>query len=152
MVHVVRSITVGRPLDAVVAYLADFSNAVEWDPGTRVCERADPGPVYEGAHWHNVSEIRGHRTELTYRLARMEPDRLTFVGCNETATSTDDLTFEARGGGTRVVYDARVRFNGLAKLADAFLRREFDRLGDAVVRTMPAAVEAAIPLDGAPRG
>ncbi|GAA3757223.1 SRPBCC family protein [Streptomyces tremellae] len=145
MVHVVRTMAVRRPLAAVVAYLADFSHAVDWDPGTRSCERADPGPVYEGAHWRNVSQFRGRRTELTYRLARMDQDRLTFVGCNDTATSTDDLSFAERDGSTLVAYDATVRFNGLARLADPFLRREFERLGDEVVRTLPAAVEAALP-------
>jgi hypothetical protein len=150
MVHVVRFITVDRPLCDVVAYLADFSNAVDWDPGTRECVRADHGPVYEGAHWLNVSEFWGHRTKLAYRLARMEDHRLTFVGSNDTATSTDDLTFEDQGGVTHLVYDATIRFNGLAKLAGPLLRREFERLGDVLARSLPAAAEAAIPLDTRP--
>jgi hypothetical protein len=33
-------------------------------------------------------------------------------------------------------------FNGFAKLADPFLRREFERLGDAVVDSMTAKVNA----------
>ncbi|MCF3961155.1 SRPBCC family protein [Streptomyces fuscigenes] len=144
MVHVVRSMTVDRPLDAVVAYLADFSHATEWDPGTRECTRQDQGPVEVGAVWHNVSELRGRRTSLTYRLTRMEADRLTFVGTNDTATSTDDLTFEYQGTTTLVVYHATVTFNGLAKLADPFMRRVFERLGDELVRSLPAAVEARV--------
>jgi carbon monoxide dehydrogenase subunit G len=152
MVHVVRSMTVDRPLGLVVAYLADFSNAVDWDPGTLECVRADHGPAYEGAHWHNISEFRGRRTALTYRLARMAADRLTFVGCNDTATATDDLAFEARGESTLVVYDITIKLNGLAKLADPVLRREVERMGDAVTRSLPAAVEAAVPADVTPGG
>ncbi|WP_327237820.1 SRPBCC family protein [Streptomyces sp. NBC_01317] len=144
MVHVVRSMTVNRPLGPVVAYLADFSNALEWDPGTRECTRQDHGPLQVGSLWHNVSELRGRRTSLTYRLTRMDSDRLTFVGSNDTATSTDDLTFKDHGAATLVVYEATVTFNGLAKLADPFMRRVFEGLGDELVHSLPAAVEARV--------
>lgn len=59
MVHVERQVTVRRPLAEVVRYLADFSHAVDWDPGTQECDRIDSGPPVEGAQWHNVSEFRG---------------------------------------------------------------------------------------------
>ena len=39
MVHIVREFEVPCPQDAAVAYLADFANAVEWDPGTVSCVR-----------------------------------------------------------------------------------------------------------------
>ncbi|MFD3651345.1 SRPBCC family protein [Streptomyces cyaneofuscatus] len=146
MVDVRRSFTVACPLDRVVAYLADFSRAKEWDPGTQECDRTDGpagAPVVQGATWHNVSEFRGRRTELTYRLDVKEPDRLVFVGTNKTADSTDDLTFRAEGeGATRITYHAHIRFKGVARLADPFLRREFERLGDEITRTIPRAVLA----------
>lgn len=142
MVDVSRSFTVEYPMAMVVDYLSDFSRAEEWDPGTQECTRIDSGPLAEGATWHNVSEIRGRRTELTYRLDRKEDDRLVFVGTNKTATSTDDLTFRPDGGGTRITYHAIVKFNGLARLADPIMRREFERLGDEVTRTMPEAITA----------
>lgn len=142
MVEVRRSFTVRLPVDAVVEYLTDFSRAVEWDPGTRECVRTDAstGPVTTGSTWHNVSEFRGRRTELTYRLARKEPGRLVFSGSNKTVESTDDLSFEADGGGTRITYLATIRFKGLARLADPFLRREFERLGDEITESMPKAI------------
>lgn len=144
MVDVRRSFTVARPLDQVVAYLADFSRAKEWDPGTRECDRADlpaDAPVRAGATWHNVSEFRGRRTELTYRLDVKERDRLVFVGTNKTAVSTDDLTFRAEGeDSTRITYHAHIRFKGVARLADPFLRGEFERLGDEITQTMPRAI------------
>lgn len=62
VVDVRRSFTVACPLDRVVAYLADFSRAKEWDPGTQECDRTDGpagAPVVQGATWHNVSEFRG---------------------------------------------------------------------------------------------
>ena len=34
-----RSVTVGQPVDRVFAYLSDFTNTTEWDPGTVRTER-----------------------------------------------------------------------------------------------------------------
>ncbi|MFI9389444.1 SRPBCC family protein [Streptomyces bauhiniae] len=146
MVHVRRSFTVPRPLPAVIDYLADFANAVDWDPGTRECDRTDgSGTPTVGATWHNVSEVRGRSTELEYRLDHRAEDRLTFVGTNKTATTTDDITFRPTPGGTEITYDADIRFHGLARLADPFLHGEFERLGDEITHTMPEAIESAVP-------
>ncbi|AJE85446.1 Polyketide cyclase/dehydrase [Streptomyces albus] len=145
MVHVERVITLDRPLARVVAYLSDFSHAVEWDPGTQECERSGSGPLTVGAEWDNTSVFRGRTTQLRYRLDRLEENRLTFTGENKTAHSTDDMTFTAEGEGTVLTYRATIRFKGLARLADPFLRREFERLGDEVSRTLPAAVYDALP-------
>ncbi|MEV6192061.1 SRPBCC family protein [Streptomyces sp. NPDC051920] len=143
MVEVERTLTLHHPLPAVVAYLADFSHAQDWDPGTVTCSPVRAGaPIAEGAEWVNVSMFRGRRTELRYRLARLEDRRLTFVGRNRTATSTDDLTFREENGATLLTYRARIEFHGLARLASPFLRGEFERLGDEVVHLMPRAVDS----------
>lgn len=145
MIHVERVMTVPVPLAEVVAYLCDFAHAVDWDPGTVECTRAEGEegrPVESGARWHNVSEFRGRRTELTYRLDRFEPDRLVFQGHNKTASTTDDLSFSPAedGGTTRVAYHATIGFKGVAALASPFLRKEFEKLGDEITRTLPDAV------------
>jgi carbon monoxide dehydrogenase subunit G len=142
MVDVSRSLTVPVPLPSVVDYLKDFAHAESWDPGTISCTQSTPGPVAVGTEWRNVSEFRGKETTLTYRLATLEPKRLIFVGTNKTATSTDTLTFTDVDGGTSVTYQAHVVFNGLAKLADPFMKKEFDRLGDELIGTMTRALEA----------
>ena len=143
MVEVERTLTLHHPLPDVVAYLADFSHAQEWDPGTVSCRPARAGaPVTKGAEWLNVSMFRGRRTELRYRLVRLEDLRLTFVGRNRTATSTDDLTFREENGATLLAYRARIDFHGLARLASPFLHGEFERLGDEVVQRMPQAVDS----------
>jgi carbon monoxide dehydrogenase subunit G len=141
MVDVSRTLTVRTPLPAVVDYLKDFAHAEEWDPGTVSCVQTTDGPVGIGTEWRNVSQFRGKETTLTYRLDRAEDRRLVFVGTNKTATSTDDITFAGVDEGTTITYHAHVVFHGLAKLADPFMKKEFDRLGDELIHTMKAAVE-----------
>ncbi|WP_328455983.1 MULTISPECIES: SRPBCC family protein [unclassified Amycolatopsis] len=141
MVQVERTVTVATPVEQVAAYLADFAHTEEWDPGTVRCTRTDAGPVAVGARWHNVSEFRGKETELDYRLTRLDPDHVTFVGENKTATSTDDFTLTSGPDGTTVHYQATIVFHGVAKLASPLLKREFEHLGDDVVPALTAALE-----------
>jgi carbon monoxide dehydrogenase subunit G len=133
MVQVERTVTVRTPVELVAEYLADFAHTEDWDPGTVTCTRTDAGPLEVGARWHNVSEFRGKKTELDYRLTRRDPGRVTFVGENKTATSTDDFTLTSGPDGTEVRYQATIVFHGLAKLASPLVKREFERLGDDVV-------------------
>jgi carbon monoxide dehydrogenase subunit G len=144
MVEVERTFTVERSPADTFAYLADFSNAEAWDPGTVTCRRLDDGPLGVGSSFANVSEFRGRRTELAYRIIRHEPmSRLTFEGVNKTVTSTDDMRFEPAGGGTRITYHAQLRFKGLARLAGPFLKRGFEKLADETEGQMRTTLERA---------
>jgi len=142
VVNVTRTFVVDRPVDVVVDYLKDFSRAEEWDPGTTSCERNDSGPVIEGSNWHNVSMFRGRETELTYTLTRLESNRLTFVGKNKTATSTDDISMQPQGTGTSISYSADIRLNGLAKLGEPFLGSELKKLGDQTEQQLTRVINA----------
>lgn len=130
MPKVERTVTVAAPMAAVVEYLKDFGHAEEWDPGTQSCTRQDSGPIVEGSRWRNVSKFAGRKTELAYTLRVAEPTRLTFIGENKTATSIDDMTFTELAGGTRLTYQADIRFHGLAKLAGPLFGPTFKQLGD----------------------
>ncbi|MFB7380160.1 SRPBCC family protein [Kitasatospora purpeofusca] len=140
MVRVLRTVTLDRAADEVLRYLADFGNTEQWDPGTVRCDRLDGGPVAEGSTWRNISRFRGRETELLYRLERLAPDRLVFVGRNRTLTATDDITVLAAGAGAVLTYRAELRFNGLARLAAPLLRREFELLADAVAARLPVVL------------
>lgn len=142
MIDVTRTFTISQPMDVVVGYLRDFAHAQAWDPGTKSCVQETEGPVVVGTTWHNVSEIKGRETELTYTLQRSDPDHLTFEGKNKSATSTDDLTFVPQGDATTVTYHATIDFHGIASLAGPFLKGEFEELGDRTAAQMTSVVNA----------
>jgi len=132
MVEVTRTFDVERPHEDVRDYLRDFAHAQQWDPSTVSCTRIDSGPLAVGARWHHVSRVMGTETELTYKLTRSEAGRLTFVGTNDTATSTDDITIAAAQvpGSTTITYHASIDFHGIAKLAAPVAKVFFEKLGD----------------------
>jgi len=149
MVHVTRTFTVDRPVAAVVAYLADFGNAEQWDPGTVSCVRTDSGPVQVGATWRNVSKVLGATSELDYRLDRLDPGHIVLVGrhVKGTADSVDDITVRpdpADAGRSEVTYEATITFHGLAKVAAPVMKLEFAKLGNQTVDGIRTAV-AALP-------
>ena len=151
MVHVTRTFTVDRPVAAVVAYLADFGNAEQWDPGTVSCVRTDSGPVQVGATWRNVSKVLGATSELDYRLDRLDPGHIVLVGrhVKGTADSVDDITVRpdaADPGRSEVTYEATITFHGLAKLAAPVMQLEFQKLGNQTVDGIRRAV-STLPAD-----
>jgi carbon monoxide dehydrogenase subunit G len=125
-----RTFTVNQPPTVVQEYLQDFGRATEWDPGTESCTRTDSGPIAVGATWHNVSKIAGRTTELEYRLDRLDPGHIVFIGTNKTATSTDDITLSPVGAGTEINYRSHIEFHGLAKVAGPLMDPILERLGN----------------------
>jgi hypothetical protein len=131
MTTVSRTFDVRPAPDLVVAYLKDFGNAVDWDPGTESCTRIDSGPVEVGASWHNTSKIGGITTELIYTLERLTDDTIVLVGRNDTATSTDTITVlpNPDGAGSRITYEAVIELSGAAKIADPIMKIVFEKIG-----------------------
>jgi carbon monoxide dehydrogenase subunit G len=134
--HVERTLTVPRPVEAVFDYLADFTHTDEWDPGT-VETRRTSGDGGVGTTYANVSEFLGRRAELEYTTVTLErPARLEFRGRNSTATATDSMTFSraADGTATEVHYRADFDFGLVLNLvAPLVLRRRIERLADDTV-------------------
>ena len=146
MPTVSRTFRVDPAPAAVIGYLADFSHAEQWDPGTVSCTRSDPGPVEVGASWDNVSKVAGVKTELTYTLRRLTGDTLVFVGQNKGATSTDTITVLPDGAGSSITYRADLEMHGAAALLAPAMKLIFEKVaGDTerqltrVLNALPAA-------------
>ena len=78
--HVERTFTVSLPIEATFAYLSDFENTEEWDPGT-VSTKRTGGDGGVGTTYKNTSEFMGRKTDLTY----------------ETITYDKPTSFQCRG-------------------------------------------------------
>lgn len=131
MTAVSRTFDVLPAPSTVLDYLKDFGHAEEWDPGTQSCTRNDDGPIAVGSNWHNVSQISGVSTELTYTLEKLTNDTVVVVGRNETATATDTITVlpNPEGSGSRITYDALIEMSGAGKLAAPAVKVVFEKIG-----------------------
>ncbi len=130
MSTVCRTFNVAPSPDTVIPYLADFTHAEQWDPGTVRCIREDEGPVKVGSSWHNTSKIAGISTDLTYVLEELTETRIVLVGRNDTATSTETIDVLPAGTGSRITYTNELEFKGAAKLAAPLGKIVFEKLGN----------------------
>lgn len=112
-----RTFTTTAPPEAVFDYLADFTNAEEWDPGTVSCERVS-GDGGVGTVYRNVSSFLGRTTEITYTTVESErPTRIHLIGRNDQFEGHDVLGIRASGTGSEVTYTAEFAFSGAARFA-----------------------------------
>jgi uncharacterized protein YndB with AHSA1/START domain len=139
---ITRTVTVDRPVDQVFRYLSDFTTTTEWDPGTVRTTRQD-GDGGVGTRYHNVSTFLGRRTELTYVVQELAPNRtFRLRGENKTVVAHDVMTFASTpSGGTTVAYVADFELKGLARLATPLLGPAFRRLGDEAEVGLRTALE-----------
>lgn|SRR5690349_16623843 len=136
MPSVSRTFPVRPPPSQIVDYLKDFGNAEEWDPGTRECTRTDSGPIREGAAWHNVSNIFGVTTELTYTLDKLGAGELVFVGKNKSATSTEIINVKPGNTGSVITYRNDLAMHGLATLLSPVMKLAFEKLANDTEKQM----------------
>jgi carbon monoxide dehydrogenase subunit G len=141
VVSVQRTVDVARSPQDVAAYLADFANAVDWDPGTVSCTRVDDGPVAVGAQWRNVSRFLGRTVELDYRLITWTDDHVVLEGRNGEALSRDDIVIAPQGSGSRLSYRATITLGCGARLLAPLLRLPFERIATKTAAQLARSID-----------
>lgn len=141
MAVIERTVTVDRPVADVFAYLSDFTTTNEWDPGTVETVRVS-GDGGVGTTYRNITKFVGQKTELTYVVERVEPQKVFAVrGENKTVTAHDTITFRETATGTAVTYRAEFEFKGVAKVVAPLLAPVFKKFGDDAERGLRRALE-----------
>lgn len=108
-------------IDDAFAFVADFANAAQWDPGVASAERIDAGPLGVGARYRLGIRMGGRVAPMDYRVTAFEPlRRVVLAGTGSGVEAEDEIAFEATGTGTRIDYTADIRLRGLMRLATPF--------------------------------
>lgn len=130
------------PAAETFAYLATFSNAVDWDPGVLAGEQLDPGPVAVGTRFRLVVSFAGRRLPLTYRVTGYQPDREVLLAATSgLLCATDKIVVTGAAGGSAVSYQAEVRLRGPLRLLDPLLRPRFRAVADRAAAGLAHALE-----------
>jgi len=125
-----KIVTVEKPIEAVFAYLSDFTTTTQWDPGTVLTVRSK-GDGLIGTEYLNTSTFAGRQTQLKYVVQEFTVDQsIGLRGENKSVIAHDTMTFRQAGTGTEVTYTAELTFKGLARLIAVFLKPAFARLGN----------------------
>ena len=116
----------------VFAYLARFSNTVEWDPGVTAAEDTTPGPPALGSRYRLVARFLGLSVPLEYRIEEIDaPRRVVLRAENTMVRSTDVIEVSpGPGGGSTVTYKATLTPKGASTVLAPLLGMAFRRVGD----------------------
>lgn len=126
-----REIQVATKADDTFAYLADFANTAEWDPGVAEARRLTPAPTAVGSRFEVTALFRGRRQRFEYVVTEFdEGSRIALQGEGAKARSVDAITVAASGSGTRITYEADLRLKGVYRVAEPFFRSTFRQMGD----------------------
>lgn len=136
MPTVERTVTVARPVEAVWAYLTDFTTTEQWDPPTVSTVRTS-GDGGVGTTYHNVSSMLGHEVEVDYEVVQYEPYRVfELTGTANGIDLRDTLTFESGPETTTLTYRSEFSPNGAAKLATPLIAGGIEVLGSKVAASL----------------
>ncbi|MHB8959263.1 MAG: SRPBCC family protein [Candidatus Limnocylindrales bacterium] len=117
-------------IDDAFAFVADFANAVAWDPGVASAERIDAGALGVGARYRLGVRMGGRVAAMEYVVTVFEPlRRVVLAGTGSGVEALDEIVFEATPTGTRIDYTADIRLRGVMRLAAPFAGGALARIG-----------------------
>lgn len=137
-----EQINTSLPLEEAFAFVGDFANAAQWDPGVASSERTNAGPVGVGARYHLLVRVGGRLAPMDYEVTAYEPGALVVLhGSGSGVEAVDEIRFGAVPGGTQVEYMADIRLRGLLRLATPFAGGAFQRVAREAREGMHRALE-----------
>jgi dehydrogenase/reductase SDR family member 12 len=137
-----ETLEVDRPLEDVFAFVGDFANTKDWDPGVAGATKVTDGPIEVGTRYAVDVVFNGRTLPMTYEVTAWDPpNHVALMGEGSTVRAVDDIRFEATETGTRIRYSADLRLKGVLRLVEPFLGKRFDETGKAAMAGMRRALE-----------
>ncbi len=139
-----RTITTSRSRSEVFAYLADFANAAEWDPGTTESIPRDASGPKMGQIYDLIITWGSRTFPMVYETTELIPNELVrFAGDGSTTRAIDTLSFEdLPNGGTKVLYSADITLKWPYRITEPFLGSKFRQLGDEAEESLTRVLAA----------
>lgn len=117
-------------LPDVFAYVADFANVAEWDPGVVASRRIDEGPLGVSSRFAVTATFGGRTLDLAYEMTGYVENELAVLEVHSPRfDAVDTIRFRSVDDSqTEVDYTAEFTLKGVMRLVAPLLRGTFDRL------------------------
>ncbi|MGZ8476078.1 MAG: SRPBCC family protein [Candidatus Limnocylindria bacterium] len=136
-------ITTPLAIGDAFAYVADFANSQEWDPGVATAERIEGSPLGLGARYRLGIRRANRVTPMEYEISVFEPPhRVVLVGSGSGVSAVDDIRFVESGGETAIDYTADIRLRGLLRLAQPFMGGTFEKIATQAAEGMKRTLDS----------
>jgi hypothetical protein len=118
MAAIVGSITIARPVEEVLDFVADERNEPVYNPQMRSVEKATPGPIGVGTLWRATVSSGRRTTPFELEVTQYSrPWSLGSVTRMATAEIIGGLSFSPDPAGTRLSWSWEVTPKGALRLA-----------------------------------
>lgn len=139
-------IDVARAPAECFAYVADFANTRDWDPGVADAARTRTGAVGQDSTFRVLIQSGVWPFKRTfpmdYRITAFDqPTRLVLEGTSPQCDGVDTITFTPIAGGTRIDYRADLTLKTLGDGAIKLMGPLLDRVGKRAVAGLNAALD-----------
>jgi carbon monoxide dehydrogenase subunit G len=143
MIRIEETVHISKDAGEAFAFLADFRNLPDWDPGIAEARRTDAsGAMSEGARFEVVADFLGRRVPMAYRMTRydLESREAELVGETSTLRATDRIEVTPLENGAIVRWRADFELAGLLRFSEPLMRPVFERLGRKAMAGMRRAL------------
>jgi hypothetical protein len=115
----------------VFDYMADFSNAVLWDPGVKSSIRSDSGELGEGSGFSLEVKVGKRAYPIDYRIVEYRrPSKVVLLGETTWMRSLDAiLVSPVQDGSTVIEYVANLHLKGVLSMLNPLLATPFAKIG-----------------------
>jgi len=118
MIRLRETIEVARPIDEVFAYVSNFGNAAQWDPGVADSRKAGAGAIGVGTAFELQVRFGPRSIPMMYVVREYDPPkRVLLEGKGDSVHALDDIGFAATPRGTRITYTADISLLGASRIA-----------------------------------
>ena len=122
MIALRESIYSNESIESVFNYVSDFGHIQEWDPGVLCSTRTLPGNTGIGSAYDLTLKFGPFRSKMRYIIDVYEPfSKVVLRGAGESFNAVDTICFKETDTGTRIDYQADIRFSGLGRYLEAIL-------------------------------
>jgi dehydrogenase/reductase SDR family protein 12 len=141
MVVLREELVVQNPREQVFAFVGDFANSADWDPGVDRSRTITDGPVGVGTRYELIVRFGDRRLPMIYEVTLFDPpDRVVLRGSGATVNAVDDIRFEEADGGTRIRYTADLRLKGPFRMVEPFMSGRLRKVGSDAMAGMKEAL------------
>jgi hypothetical protein len=151
MARIVEELTVPVPPRVAFAYVADFTNTVEWDPQIDAARRRDEGPLGTGSAFDVELRLGSRHVTMTYTITSYQPDAQVVLETSGAWYRGRDVVDVRPGpdGGSIVRWDATFALRGPLIVLEPLMALGFRRTATKAVAGLATALRG---LPGASPG
>jgi uncharacterized protein YndB with AHSA1/START domain len=143
MITVEKTIFIGRPTEAVFAFVSDQTNAPRWQRGLTAVRRTTDGPIGVGTRHAFERTLMGRRTDGSNEYTRYDPNELVAFSWTGPMPGQASYVVQPAGAdGTKLVSRLEMQGHGLLRLAEPVLAAGLRRDVEANLDTLKGLLES----------